>query len=263
MNGPIDSRDDSRPDLPPDHERDGDRRLRAMLAQTYDPVLDEPVPERLSALFDAHAARAANATAPAVAPEAAPSPSPSAAAPAGFPNLPAAPVDLDAERRRRRGGWMAWGGMAAGLALGVLIGAKGLAPGGDLERAADGAWVARGSLARALDEQVSGATVTPGATRVGMSFLSRDGRYCRAFLVDASASSTGSAGLACRGGDAWRVRQIVAMAPRSPSAAASGAFRTAASPWPEALLDDIDDLRDGDTLSPDAERVAISRGWSR
>jgi len=261
MNGPTDSRGDSRPDLPPDHECDGDRRLRAMLAQTYDPVLDEPVPERLSALFDAHAARAATAIAPAVAPQAAPSPRD--AAPAGAPDIPAPTIDLDAERRRRRGGWLAWGGMAAGLALGVLIGAKGIAPGGELERAADGAWVARGSLAQALDEQVSGVAVTPGATRVGMSFLSRDGQYCRAFLVDASASSTGSAGLACRGGDAWRVRQIVAVAPRSPSAAASGAFRTAASLWPQALLDDIDDLREGDTLSPDAERVAISRGWSR
>ena len=44
MNGPTDSRGDSRPDLPPDPECDGDRRLRAMLARTYDPVLDEPVP---------------------------------------------------------------------------------------------------------------------------------------------------------------------------------------------------------------------------
>lgn len=226
MNGPQDQHP----------EDDNDRRLRAMLAKTYDPVLDEPVPERLSALFAAHAAPAAPAASP------------------------AAPIDLDAERRRRRGGWMAWGGMAASLALGVLIGAKGLAPGGDLERAADGAWVARGGLAQALDDQVSGVAVTPGATRVGMSFLSRGGQYCRAFVVDASAASAGSAGLACRDGDAWRVRQIVAMA--SPSAA-SGAFRTAASPWPETLLDDIDDLREGDTLSPDAERVAISRGWSR
>lgn len=228
MNGPQDQRP----------EDDADRRLRAMLAKTYDPVLDEPVPERLSALFAAHADNAAAAAAA----------------------TPHTPIDLDAERRRRRGGWMAWGGMAASLALGVLIGAKGLAPGGELERAADGAWVARGGLAQALDDQVSGVAVTPGATRVGMSFLSRGGQYCRAFLVDASAASAGSAGLACRDRDAWRVRQIVAMA--SPSAA-SGAFRTAASPWPETLLDDIDDLREGDTLTPDAERVAISRGWSR
>ena len=248
MNGPQDQQ-------PGD---DADRRLRAMLARTYDPVLDEPVPERLSALFDAHAARAADADADADA---------GAGAGAGASERDAAtpsrpPIDLDAERRRRRGGWMAWGGMAASLALGVLIGAKGLAPGGDLERATDGAWIARGGLAQALDEQISGVAVTPGATRMGMSFLSRDGQYCRAFLVDASAASAGSAGLACRGGDAWRVRQIVAVAPSSPSAA-SGSFRTAASPWPEALLDDIDDLREGDTLSPDAERVAISRGWSR
>lgn len=237
MNGPKDQHP----------EDDNDRRLRAMLAKTYDPVLDEPVPERLSALFDAHAARAAA--------------TPTNTPPNTPPNAPThAPIDLDAERRRRRGGWMAWGGMAASLALGVLIGAKGLAPGGDLERAADGAWVARGGLAQALDEQVSGVAVTPGATRVGMSFLSRDGQYCRAFLVDAGAASAGSAGLACRDGDAWRVRQIVAVAP---SSAASGAFRTAASPWPETLLDDIDELREGDTLSPDAERVAISRGWSR
>ena len=66
-----------------------EQRLRAQLADAFDPVLDEPVPARLQALFGAPAAEGASG----------PAPTP--------------PIDLAEERRRRRGGWMAWGGMAA------------------------------------------------------------------------------------------------------------------------------------------------------
>lgn len=236
-----------------------ERRLRARLAQAFDPVLAEPVPERLSALF----ANRKFATEPA--PAAAPGPS---AKPRTKPDTK--PIDLDEERRRRRGGWLAWGGMAASLALGVLIGTTWLAPRGALEVAADGGWLAEGALAQALNAQLSGAATRGSSTRVGLSFVSRDGRYCRAFTVGGADAGGATAGLACRGDDAWRVRQLAtitaASASASPTAstsASSEAFRMAASPWPQALLDDMDRLREGDPLSSADERDAMRRDWRR
>lgn len=244
-----------------------ERRLRARLAEAFDPVLDEPVPERLSALFADRTATTEPALEAALKPPTEPKPAPSAR-----PSV--VPIDLGEERRRRRGGWMAWGGMAASLALGVLIGATALAPRGELERAADGGWRAEGALAQALDGQLSGAPVAGSATRVGLSFLSRDGQYCRAFTVGATEAGTATAGLACRGGDTWQVRQLATIASGSASGsasasptasipAASDAFRTAASPWPQALLDEMDRLREGDPLSSADERDAMRRHWRR
>ena len=238
-----------------------ERRLRARLAGAFNPVLDEPVPERLSALFADRTATTEPALDPALDLPTEPKPAPSAR-----PSV--VPIDLGEERRRRRGGWMAWGGMAASLALGVLIGVTALAPRGELERAADGGWRADGALAQALDGQLSGASVAGSATRVGLSFLSRDGQYCRAFTVGATEAGTATAGLACRGGDTWQVRQLATIASGSASAspsasisAASDGFRTAASPWPQALLDEMDRLREGDPLSSADEREAMRRHW--
>lgn len=236
-----------------------ERRLRARLAQAFDPVLAEPVPERLSALF----ANRESATEPS--PVAAPGPS---AKPDNKPDTK--PIDLGEERRRRRGGWLAWGGMAASLALGVLIGTTWLAPRGALEVAADGGWLAEGALAQALDAQLSGAAAPGSSTRVGLSFVSRDGRYCRAFTVGVADAGGATAGLACRGDDAWRVRQLATITAGSASAsqtastsAASDAFRMAASPWPQALLAEMDRLREGDPLSSADERDAMHRDWRR
>ena len=236
-----------------------ERRLRARLGQAFDPVLAEPVPERLSALF----ANRESATEPS--PVAAPGPS---AKPDNKPDTK--PIDLDEERRRRRGDWLTWGGMAASLALGVLIGTTWLAPRGALEVAADGGWLAEGALAQALDAQLSGAAAPGSSTRVGLSFVSRDGRYCRAFTVGGADAGGATAGLACRGDDAWRVRQLATITAGSASAsptasisAASDAFRMAASPWPQALLDDMDRLREGDPLSSADERDAMRRDWRR
>ncbi len=212
-----------------------EQRLRAQLADAFDPVLDEPVPARLQALFGAPAAEGASG----------PAPTP--------------PIDLAEERRRRRGGWMAWGGMAASLALGVLIGARWLAPDADLERARDGSWRAGGSLAAALETQLSGASADSAGPRVGMSFVAHDGRYCRAFSTSAPGAVGGSAGLACRSDDGWHVAQLTAQA--SPAKAPSDGFRTAASPWPAALLSAIDEQRAGDPLSVEDERAAMAREW--
>lgn len=191
-----------------------ERLLREMLSGAYAPVLDEPVPDRLTALLT---------------------------------KKPQAEVVLLADIRTKRSlGWAQWGGMAASLMLGILLGYK-LLPGGAAQMA-DGS-----VLAQALDQQLSGQPV--GGITPGLSFVAKGGAYCRSFT---STGAQASAGLACRDGQQWRLRQLE---PLSPAEAASGAYRTAATALPPALLQSIDALRDGDALDAEAERQARARGW--
>ncbi|MGQ3075938.1 MAG: NepR family anti-sigma factor, partial [Ferrovibrionaceae bacterium] len=132
--------------------QDDDRLLKAerrRMAAAFDDVLNEPVPDRLKALLAEPAAQV---------------------------------VDLGAVRAQRRGmpGWAAWGGMAATLVLGTLIGTR-LAPvsGGDARL------VASGAVATALERQL--ASAPGGAVAVQLSFRARDGRWCRSFTTAATA----------------------------------------------------------------------------
>lgn len=195
-----------------------DEQLKAesrRLSAAFDGVLNEPVPERLNALL---------------------------AEPA--PQV----VDLGAVRAQRRGmsSWAAWGGMAATLVLGTLIGTRLAPPGGEGTDL-----VATGAIARALDQQL--ASAPPGPVAVQISFKARDGRYCRSF------STAASAGLACREpGGAWALQQVVAVA-----APPSGGMRQAASSLPAAVLAAVDASMAGEALNAEQERVARDTGWAR
>lgn len=144
--------------------------------------------------------------------------------------------------------------MAASLAVGVFAGALGAGWFGgagadsELARAGDGALTAGGRLARALDRQLAQEGAA-GDVRVGLSFLSREGSYCRSFQLGASS------GLACREDDAWRI-PVLADTP----AEASG-YRQAGSALPLAVLDAVDARIAGATLDAAAERAARDRGW--
>lgn len=197
-----------------------ERELRAALGASFDPVLDEPVPQRLQEVLRA---------APVV-------------------------VSLAEQRARRRPSWIQWGGMAASLLLGLLIGTQWPSGGaaGLMAQGRDGGLLARGELALALDQRLSGQQqdgVTPG-----LSFVAQDGRYCRSFSLE------GSAGLACRdeARQQWRVEQLL----RS-STGAAPAYRTAATALPPGLLQTIDAMREGEVLDAPAERAARERGWQR
>jgi len=197
------------------------RALRQLLQGTYAPVVEEPVPDRL---------RAALATKRAEAP---------------------AVVSLDAERARRRWvpSWAALGGMAASVLLGLVIGHQlQLSSVPPLATEARTGIPVQGDVAYALDTQLSGERV--GRVAVGMSFKSRAGDYCRSFTVDASA------GLACHSGNGWRVQQLVPAAP-----AQQGEYRTAATALPPALLQAMDDMREGDVLDARQEAEAKAKGW--
>lgn len=188
---------------------------RRRMAAAFDGVLSEPVPERLQRLLAAPA--------PAV-------------------------VDLAAVRAQRRSlpGWAAWGGMAATLMLGTLLGSQ-LAGRGSSD--ADHALTASGAVAQALERQL--ASDTPGAVAVQLSYQDRTGRYCRSFTTAAAA------GLACReAGGAWVLQQVVP----APNPAGRG-LRQAATALPPALLEAVDAAAAAGTLNAAQERAARDGGW--
>ena len=188
---------------------------RRRMATAFGGVLDEPVPDRLKALL---------------------------AEPAPAPQV----VDLGAVRAQRRAmsSWAAWGGMAATLVLGTLIGTR-LAPSGT-----DGPdrLVATGAIARALDTQLASAPAGPVAVQI--SFKAKDGRWCRSF------STADAAGLACREADgAWALRQGAA------AGAAGGGMRQAASSLPPSVLAAVDEAMAGQALNAQQEKAARDAGW--
>lgn len=217
---------------------------RRRVAAAFADVLDEPVPDRLSALL-----------------------------------APPAVIDLAAERQRRApppapaptrrpgAGWLQWGGMAASLVLGLLLGWQlgwQLDPrgaGGDaLLSEADGQLVAGTRLARVLEGQAGGEAgreASAGGLSVPLSFVDREGRYCRAF------SGERVAGLACRDATHWSVQTTVAAAAAGASADSGSGMRPAATALPPALLDAIDARIDGAALSAEQEKAARDRGWRR
>lgn len=212
--------------------------LRADVFGAFAPVLDEPLPARLTAaalpgkVADLAAVRASG--------------SGRAEAAAAVPPDPRAP--------RRGWSWAEWGGMAASLAVGVLAGSMLL--GGNQSQSgiasADGALVATGALAEALTSQL--ASSAPGGAKVtiGVSFAARDGAFCRSFRIGAAA------GLACRNGAQWTL-PVMAEAERG----AAGDYRQAGSAMPAVVLEAIDARIAGPALDAEGERAARQDGWVR
>ena len=143
--------------------------------------------------------------------------------------------------------------LAAALVGGALLGGLGWrAWQGEAELAslsgADGALVARGHLATALSAQLASPGPS-GRVRIGISFLARDGKYCRSFVMDTTA------GLACRDGAQWKIPVLA-------QGAAGTAWLDGSVP-PPAVLDAIDARIAGTPLNSAAERAAQARGWRR
>ncbi|WP_152594595.1 hypothetical protein [Massilia sp. BSC265] len=204
--------------------------LRQDIFAAFAGTLDEPVPERLqppaaARVHDLAAVRAARDAA----------------------------GRQEDERRQKRVAWPQWGALAASLAVGVLAGSLGTGwLGGSSElalaRGASGELTAGGTLAQALDRQLA-QDAASGEVRVGLSFLSQSGAYCRTFQLGRSG------GLACREGGHWRIPVL------ADSPAPAGEYRQAAAPLPPAVLDAMDARIAGSTLDAAAERAARERGW--
>lgn len=210
---------------------------RQRISAAFASVLEEPVPDRLTALL---AAPATEAPPPPV-------------------------VDLAAERERRNNvrrslpSWAQWGGMAASVVLGVAIGMQinglGTPSAGDaLVSEAGGRLVAGGQLAQALNGQLAGdaAAGSTAPVAVPVSFIDKDGQYCRAF------STERLAGLACRDASHWTIQTAT-----GPERAMSGEMRQASSPLPRAVLEAIDARMTGSALNSAQEQQARDRAWLR
>ncbi|WP_340314695.1 anti-sigma factor family protein [Rhizorhabdus argentea] len=189
------------------------RRLRAMIESHFAPATGEPVPARLTKLVDN--------------------------------NVVAFPQRL----RSRFGDSGRYAALAAtlvaGLVAGQLLPHREASPIGER----DGAVVAQGVLARALDTQLASE---PQATdyHIGVSFRSVDNRYCRTF------SGATGAGLGCHDRSGWTVERFVAGGPSERSAA----YRQAASPSAE-ILAAAQDMMAGAPLDAEQERKAQAHGW--
>jgi hypothetical protein len=199
------------------------RALRAEVAGAYSPVLGQPLPERLLAAAGGSQRRAEVLQFP-----------PRSAAAEG-----------------RRWGTREWAAVAASLVLGMLLSWQFIAPSrGALVTASNGALVARGALARALDSQLASTQRPEDPVQIGLTFRSQDGSYCRSFTLRHAAT----AGLACRASGEWRV------AVTTSAAGSEAGVRQASSP-PPAVLSAIEARIAGDALDAAGEEDARLGGW--
>jgi len=204
-----------------------ERRLWARLHSEFDPVLREPIPERLLAAAQGTAAKARTGNV------------------FSLKRIPAS-----------HWSWPQWSAVAASLVLGVLIapllrhepteGPLGIR---------DGEVLASGALAHALSKQLASTQVANAPVRVGVSFLSRNGDYCRTFVLR---NKSAVAGLACREGASWRL-EVLAATDRATSG--SGQYQPAASSLPPAIEQSVDALIVGDPLDAKGEAAARAKGW--
>lgn len=207
--------------------------LRARLAGAFSKVLDQPIPERLEA-----AARGGATSAP-------------AAARGNVLQFPARSARVPSPPWRAR----EWFAMAASLLLGVLLSWRLLVPGasGVIESGKEGL-LARGELARALENQLASEQSGEEPVLIGLTFKARDGSYCRSFAL----RTAQTAGLACRVGSAWQIPAT------DSSALPQGEMKQAGtgSVMSPAILRAIESRMEGAALDAESERSAQSSGWT-
>ncbi len=204
---------------------------RGRVAAAFNTVLDEPMPDRLTRLLDA-------------APVAAVTP-----AKASVTNL----ADARARREVKRSfpTWAQWGGMAASLLLGIVLATQWHGHAADPAMAlVNGKLLAAGPIDKALSQQLAHDSSTESTVAVQLSFVDKNGDYCRTF------SATAMAGLACRKEGAWTITSVAAQ-----EATVAGAVRPAATALPPAILEAVDQRINGSTLDATAERAARDHGW--
>ena len=153
--------------------------------------------------------------------------------------------------------WPQWASIAASLVVGVIIGQAMLRGSGNTTvTSRDGKLLANGVLARALSEQLASTQTDQNPVRIGVSFKSKGGDYCRTFTVK---ESTILAGLACRDHDDWHV-QVLTQTTSAPEG--SAVYRQAASELPKSVLQAVDDSIAGDPLDANAEAAVRDKSWS-
>jgi hypothetical protein len=217
------------------------RALRRQLGALYAEMLTEPVPARLEA-----AVRSAGTT-----------------------SRPSSVTYLERLRSERRAQsvansiakhalrrYGAWSAVAASLVAGLITGyfvqvSRTLGPismsGGHL--------IARASLDQALTRELSGAPARADGVRLGLSFKSKAGAYCRTFTLP---EKEPIGGLACRQGAEWRIQ---ALAPGETATGPQGVYRPAGSEMPAAVRAAVEQQIAGDPFDAQGESQARQNQW--
>jgi len=212
--------------------------LRQRVRSAYASELTEPVPQRLLDAARSQAGRTNNVV-----------------------NLQAA---RDAKARDAAAsktaayGWRPAAAIAASLVIGFGLGYWDLyrdQTATPLARGADGALSARGALAKALSTQLAASQSASSEVHIGVSFLAKNGEYCRTFSLNGPVSPSG---LACRHGEQWRIESL-----GQSSDAPSQGFRTAGTDLSPQTLRAIEERIDGETLDAAAEDQALHKNWRK
>ena len=133
--------------------------------------------------------------------------------------------------------------IAATLVLGITIGRQtdGIGPVATHE----GALVAQGRLASALDTQLASTQPSDAPIRIGLTFRSSDGTICRTF------DGRRLQGIACHDDGRWTLI-------RTAAGERSGTYRQASS---DTLANAAETMMLGAPFSADAEITARDKGW--
>jgi hypothetical protein len=204
------------------------RALKEQLRAAFDPVLDEPVPARLSALLQPQATPAASLT------------------------FIEGGRRAGAATRRAPRRWLMPG---AALAASIALLAVGLwwHAGNQLVRMRNGQPYAAGVLGRALDQALASEPEAHAPVSIGLSFRAANGQICRTFTVH---TPPARAGLACHTAGGWALPVLEPSAP-----AESGELRQAASSLPPAVQAAVDARLCGEVFDARQERAARAAGW--
>lgn len=198
---------------------DAERALRDRLARHYAPVIDEPIADRFSAMF----------------------------AGVGEAKI----IDFASEKSKRQPNsprWINFGAIAATLAVGMIAGQM-VDLSGSPVSSRDGQLIAKAGLSSALDTQLASAQPIDAKVRIGVTFREPQGTICRSF------DSPNLAGIACRAGGKWQLRQTVA-----PDRNAPTEYRQAGSAN-AAIMQAAQSMMTGEPLDAAAERKAREAGW--
>jgi len=225
------------------------RELRDRIKSAYEPALTEPVPEKWLALLREGGATGAGGGKRAPRPDAA--------------NLV---IDLELARAAPRGlrrwpplglRWRYPATLAASVVVALcaaLFAWQRTQP--VLMQNLGGSLVASGVLARDLSDRLAGDS-SADDVRIGVSFLAKNGEYCRTFSVTGEEPS---AGIACRAPQRWEIREL-APAKEIETSGTRGGYRTASSELPPSLLVAVQARIAGEPLDRDGEIRARQGAW--
>jgi hypothetical protein len=107
-----------------------------------------------------------------------------------------------------------------------------------------------------LSTQPANAEPLRSEVRIGLSYLAKEGNYCRTFTLNQGESIVG---VACRAADGWRIEALAQTGPKSPLAQ----YRMAGSRVPPLILGTVESTMDGSPLDTGAEAEARARNWQR